>query len=512
MKKIFSLVLCAVLIFSCVAVLAACSGEKVIMLWGPQEHKDLYLKWAEEFRQQHADELKGYVFDFAGSGDAGAQSAMTIDPTKGAAVYSFPNDQMAILANVGALSPVFGENLDWSKSHNIESAVEATKMGDSYMAYPLQADNGYYMYYNKDAFRGTSVWDAENDCLKDDYTFRDLYNALDERGTGDSVYKDGNKNDIKLNWSNGKVCWPMASAWYVSGMFFAVGGDYDVQYNADGKQTSASCTFAYQLPEGKTSYKDGDFSIGLNAVECMKNSFLNADGKPNKHYMFADEGYNDKYMTYINTANPSAVETPLAAMVCGTWKAKDIQGFWGDDYAATYLPVLEGLDGARYAWKNFAGYKHLGVNPLCEFAQDGGDANIILLHKLAQYMSDKQSQLDRYELTGAGPSNKEALQDEKVAKDAALIALNKQYDRVCVYPQNTTVKDKNGNSMAGKPVGNGLGFRVQDSVPTNYWTPLQNFGQLLYDEFSTGSLNSFNAANITRTLGQLQKDIEKSAQ
>ena len=106
---------------------------------------------------------------------------MSIDPTKGAAIYTFANDQMANLANLNALSPLSGADLEWAKANNIEAAVEATKLGDKYMAYPLQADNGYYMYYNRSAFEGTSVWDAEKGDLKEGYTFRDLFNALDEK-------------------------------------------------------------------------------------------------------------------------------------------------------------------------------------------------------------------------------------------------------------------------------------------------------------------------------------------
>ena len=162
MKRVLSFLLVAALIISCAVSLSACGGgSKVIMIWGPEEQRELYLQWAEEFKEMHPDELKGYTFDYAGSGDAGAYSNMSIDPTKGAAIYTFANDQMANLANLNALSPLSGSDLEWAKANNIEAAVEATRLGEKYMAYPLQADNGYYMYYNKAAFEGTSVWDAE---------------------------------------------------------------------------------------------------------------------------------------------------------------------------------------------------------------------------------------------------------------------------------------------------------------------------------------------------------------
>lgn len=500
MKKIISMVLGIIMIATCLFSLCACSGgSKVIMLWGPEDHRELYLKWAEEFKAQHPDELKGYTFDFAGNGDAGAYSNMSIDPTKGAAIYTFANDQMANLANLNALSPLSGSDLEWAKANNIEAAVEATKLGEKYMAYPLQADNGYYLYYNKEAFEGTSVWDAEKGDLKEGYTFRDLYAALDE------------KTD---NWKNGLVSWPFGDSWYVSGVFFAVGGDFDVKYDSEGKQVSASCSFGYTLPEGKTNYRDGDYTLGEIAVQCMLNTFRNADGTINPHFKYTDGDkvpYNDTVSTFTNPENPQCQETPFAACINGTWKAAELHKNWGDNYAATVLPMVEDDAGNKYAMRTFAGYKHLGVNPMCEFAQKKPE-NIVLLHQLAQFLSDKEAQIDRYHRTGAGPSNKAALADPTIASDTALVALNAQYARTCMYPEGTTLKDTQGNSLAGKPVGNGLGFRVQDSVPANYWTPISNFAQTMWQEYSSGTLNAFSQKNLHKTLAQLQMDVEAASQ
>lgn len=491
MKKKVSLLLCLIMVLSGLLLLAGCSSEeKVIMLWGPEEHRDLYLQWASEFKASHEKELKGYTFDFAGSGNAGAYANMSVDPTKGAAIYSFPNDQMANLANLNALSPLGQNELAWAQENNIEASVEAAKLGEKYMAYPLQADNGFYLYYNKSAFRGTSLWDEANDCLVSEFTFQDLYNALDE------------KND---KWANGLVSWAFGDSWYVSGVFFAVGGDYEVTYNSEGKQTSASCTFGYILPEGKTSYKDGDFTVGETAVQCLVNTFRNPDGTINKHFLYTDSDkvpYNDTVSTYTNPNNPQFEESPLAATVNGTWKAAELQKNWGEDYAATWLPMLEDDAGNKYAWKTFAGYNLLGVNPMCEFVQDDPE-HIMILHELAQYMSSKEAQIARYQVSGAGPANKEALQDEAVVNDVALKALNAQYARECTYP---------AGEKAGQPVGNGLGYRVQDSVPANYWTPIQNFAQTLWQEYNAGELNQFSENSLHKTLGQLQMDIEKSAQ
>lgn len=506
MKKFLALLLSLVLLLGAMAACgakgengeaASTGNEKVIMIWGAEEHRESYLKFAEEFKAANPEAFKGYTFDFAGSGNAGAYANMAIDPTKGAAIYTFPNDQMANLANLNALSPLAASDLEWARNINIEAAVEATKLGDRYMAYPMQADNGFFMFVYKPAFEGTSVWDAEKDNLKDGYTFRELYAALDEKGG---------------EFANALVSWPFGDSWYDSGIFFAVGGDYDVRYNSEGKQVAASCSFAYTLPEGETSYKNGDFTVGETAMECMLNTFMNEDGTINKHFLYTDADkvpYNDQVDFYTDPNGELVKETPLVATVNGTWKAGKLRDNWGaENYRATVLPLVEDNEGLKYTWKTFAGYMHLGVNPMCEYVSDNPE-NIVWLHKLAQYLTEKGPAIDRYQISGVGPANKEALEDEAVKNDIALMALNAQYARECVYPE--------GHALAGQPVGNGLGFRVQDSVPANYWTPIQNFAQTMWQEYSAfindgTPLSSFSESKLHRTLAQLQTEIEQSAQ
>lgn len=497
MKKTLCIIISVLLIAASIVTLCACDNREVILIWGASDHQDIYLEYAEKFREAHIDQLKDYKFEFAGSGDSGAYSAMQTDPSAGAAVYTFANDMMANLINLGALAPVLGDNLAWSEENNIEAAVEATYMGGKSYAYPLQADNGYYMYYNKDAFKDTAVWDSATNGLKADYTFRDLYAALDEKGG---------------KWADGKVTWSIGDSWYTSGVFFSVGGDYKVTYDADGKQESAACWFSYTLPDGITDPYKGDYTIGMDAYECLKNSITvsNTDNTVSKHYLYSDaqgSHLNDNIDNYTNPDNTILAKTPLAAVICGTWKAAKLKEVWGDNYAATILPTLETDDGEMFAMKNFAGYKHIGVNPQCTFAKSS-EANLMLLHELAQYLSDTEVSIARYESTGAGPANKKALENEKVATDSALLALNAQYARECKYPANYSIAE-----LRGQPVGNGLGFRVQDAVPANYWAPIDKFGNTLYNEFANGKLDRFKDYITTKDyLAELQSEIEQAAQ
>lgn len=382
------------------------------------------------------------------------------------------------LKRIGALSKLNAEQTAWIKDNHVTAAVEAGKIGGDYYAYPVSADNGYFMYLNKEAFEGTNVWDATSDNLKAGYTFQDLYAALDQKGG---------------KWANGKVTWAIGDAWYVSGAFFGAGTDYSVTYNDKGEQTEAKCNFGYDVVDGKE-----DYTKGLEAVEAIKSTFMNADGSINKHFLYSDGGtepLNDNITKYLNSE-----ETPLAAAVCGTWKSSEIKGGlldttgqpinkgWGENARATVLPILEGAKD-DYLFKTFAGFKLMAVNPYSNFAQQS-EEHVAALHTLAKYLSDDYVSMERFASTALGPSNIKAQKNEEVAIDYALTALNEQY-----------------------ALDNNNGFRVQESVPANYWTPLEVFGKGLYNAMKDGTKGAFDTeANIKRTLKQLQFDIESAAQ
>lgn len=523
-KKIVCLVLAIVLIIACgAAVLSACGKkeDKTIIIWGPAEHKDIYLAWAEKFQQEHLDMLEGYTFSFAGSGDANAYASMNVDPTTGAAVYTFANDQAANLRNLGALAKTTGTNLEWSQKNNSEAAVEATKLGADYYGYPLQADNGYFMYYNKAAFKG-ATFANKNGEIQPGYTFRDMFDWLAQTNNKSS-YKNSKGDDVELDWSKSKVTWALGTSWYMSGIFFSVGGDYSLVYDDTGKQTSADCWFA---DDGS-----GKYQVGMAAYEATKNTFTTKGTKKvDPHYDYT-QNIDDYLSAHVGVDQETAREVPLAAAVCGTWRAKFLQNAWGEDYGATVLPVLETDSGDRYQMKTFAGYKNMGVNPLCSFVKNGKDpkeqaARLSLLHEFAQYLCGTEISLERYKATGAGPANNDALKDPDVASDIALNALNAQYALECVYPEGYSGKEiyytfaEDGSSVknerevkGGDPVGNGLGYRSQDSVPANYWSPIENIAQLMWSEFSSGEFKQFlTKVTIQNQLKKLQEAIQKSSQ
>lgn len=462
----FSLVGAALMSVGVLATLASCGPSKPeILIWGSGDHEDIYLAAAQKYAAENEWDV---TFTFAGNGDSGAYSNMSIDPQVGAAVYTYANDMLINLNRIGALSPVSGDNLTYIKEHHVNTAVESGKIGSNYYGYPLTADNGFFMYYNAAAFRGTDVWDSATDDLKEGYTFLDLYNALDQTGVSGRDEK----------WNDGIITWAMGDSWYISGIFFATGGDYRVTYDDEGKQESAECWFAYTEDASGTK----DYTVGLEAAEAMKNTVWQ-NGEVSKHFLYSDSTTN---LLNTNISNYLTNETnPLAAAICGTWVSTAIKEAWGDDARATVLPMVVGRDGEKYQFQTFSGFKLMGVNPMCAYARES-EENLLRLHDFAKYLTDAEVSLQRYESTGAGPSNLEAQENEKVKEDFALLALNEQFD---------------------------LGARVQESVPANYWTPIQNFGAGLYDCLKNGTTGAYDTeSNLKRTLAQMQADVVAAAQ
>lgn len=470
------------------------SGDKeTIQVWGPAEHKTMYENASAEFIKANPDFNVQVVY--SDSGDAGAYSNLSTDVQGGAAVYSYVNDMLVNLRRIGAAAPIPSDNVTWISENNTAGSVASGKIGEKYYGYPITDDNGYFMFFNKQAFVDTAVWDSKTGTLKAGYTFQDLFSALDEKGG---------------KWAKGQVTWAMGDSFYDSGVFFGCGGDYDVQYDENLAQTGVSCSFGYTKTDGVE-----DYTVGLESIACMKHSMLNADGTVNKHFAFTDgstaslNNFITKYLT-----DP---DNPLAACVCGPWKTTEIRdgtkdkdtgeilkAGWGTDAMATVLPMLEGRNssdtelisgetlsakGKMYQMKTFAGYKLLGVNPMCKYATESKE-HLVMLHKFAKYLSEETFQIQRYEASGSGPSNIAALNNETIKADFALQALKDQKDLL-----------------------DGNGYRIQSSVPSNYWTPIQVFGAAVYDHYANGTKGSFDThKNATRTLKQLQYDIVGAAQ
>ena len=98
------------------------------------------------FIEQNAD--KGNVtIEIGVQSESSAKDTVLADPESAADVFAFADDQLNELVNAGALQEVL-LNPDDVKSRNLPGSVGAATMNDKLYAYPMTADNGYFLYYD----------------------------------------------------------------------------------------------------------------------------------------------------------------------------------------------------------------------------------------------------------------------------------------------------------------------------------------------------------------------------
>lgn len=111
--------------------------------------------------------------------------------------------------------------------------------------------------------------------------------------------------------------------------------------------------------------------------------------------------------------------TDAAVVITGIWNANTAAEYFGANLGATDLPSFE-VDGKSYHLGSFTGNKLIGVKP----QTDSKKAAVLQL--LAQFLTNEQCQLERYEQFQWGPSNIAAQNSDAVQANTSLAALAKQ--------------------------------------------------------------------------------------
>lgn len=240
MKKLVSLLLAALMVTS----LVACSskpaeggetggttgGETITLkVWGSQEDQDMLKGMIEEFKTANAD--KTWDISLGVVGEPDARQKYLEDPAAAADVFAFANDQLTDLVNAGALYKVT-RNTENFKDIYSAGTIDAASIDDQLYAYPMTADNGYFMYYDSTVFSPEDVQSLDTMLAK-----------AEEAGK--------------------KVFMDVSNGWYIASFFIGNGGTLTV--GEDGKQIS-----------------DYNNEKGLEAGEAIKNftahpAFLTGD-------------------------------------------------------------------------------------------------------------------------------------------------------------------------------------------------------------------------------------------
>ncbi|MBQ9609635.1 MAG: extracellular solute-binding protein [Lachnospiraceae bacterium] len=354
--------------------IAATDGTVSLTVWASEEDQDFTQGLIDSFVKQYPDVT--FDIQLGACSEADAKDTVLTDIEAAADVFTFADDQMNELVNAGALQEVVSTYTYDVKSESLSGAVEAASMNGKLYAYPMTADNGYFLYYDKSVFSDSDV------------------ETLDKM--------------LEVAEAAGKqVAMEVSGAWYNYSFFKGAG--YDVTLNDDG--VTNSCTW-------------------------------NADGATDVAQAIIDIG---KSSAFVNAGDADIVtgitEGKIAAAVSGTWNADTIKGAWGDNYAATKLPTYT-VAGKQVQMASFSGYKLIGVN--------SHSKNIGWSMILAEYLTNEENQVARFNARSLGPANAKAAASSDVQSNPAIAALAKQAD-----------------------------YAVPQRVGGNYWEPANTLGLTL---------------------------------
>lgn len=339
------------------------AGTYQIKVWVAEAAVELTKKQIGDYNKNNTDGIKIEAnVEAVGEGEAATQ--MTTDVEAGADIYCFAQDQFARLVQVGALSQLGQAAGQLVSETNASSVVSAAKSGDTLYAYPLTADNGYFMYYDKSV-------------ITDESHLTSMESLIADCETAGKYFAFEVEN----------------SAWYNAAFFFATGCKSEWTTDSDGKFVSVNDTY--------------NSANGLKAIKGL-------------YKLVSSKAYLDS-----SAADSFAATIPSAVLVSGTWAYKDVYDILGDNLGVAPLPSFtvdsETSDGEivheTFHLGSFSGCKLLGVKPQTDAKRSAA------IHKLAQYLTGEAAQSERFTELAWGPSNTNAQKAPEVQANPALAAL-----------------------------------------------------------------------------------------
>ncbi|WP_040214455.1 extracellular solute-binding protein [Clostridium polynesiense] len=171
-----------------------------LKVWGAQEDQQLLGELITSFKE--ANKEKNYNITLGVVGENDAKTKILEDPDAAPDVFAFANDQLVDLVKAGALYEIT-RNKEAVISANLPATVEASTVNGKLYGYPMTADNGYFLYYDKSVISEEQV------------------KTLD----GILAAAKGKNKKVFMDVSNG---------WYIASFFLGGGGTLKI--DADGKQ------------------------------------------------------------------------------------------------------------------------------------------------------------------------------------------------------------------------------------------------------------------------------------
>lgn len=399
MKKLLVFVLLIALTLGCVFAGGGSEG-KTAETTSTERTKYVLTVWGAQDDQELLKELcnayaeahpeNDYKFLFGVQAETDAADKVLNDPESGPDVFSFASDQINKLIQAGALARIGGTALDTLKQNNSAGSVDSATV-------VINGEEQVYAYPYTGDNTYFLCYDKSQLSEEDVKSLDKIIAVAAEKGkqVAFRLYDDG---------------------WYLSSFFFADSDlNYEVTYSEDLTETSVSINY--------------DSADGLEVMKALRSYFANS--------AFTGNVDDSKIIAGVTSGN-------LIAVVTGTWNMKAIKAVWGENTGVSVLPTAN-IGGQEVALNGYFGYKLIGVNG---YSQNKAEA-----HKLAQWLTNEQSQRRRFEVRGFGPTNKNVMASEEVQKDDVISVVLKE----AAY------------------------FRTQKGVPSTYWTPMASLTKQFLD-------------------------------
>lgn len=280
------------------------SGKVELKVWAEESTFDALSQMVDSFKEEYKGQAD-FDITLEQNVDAYTKANVLADVHNAADVFVMVDDQVASLAAAGALYPV--PNVEEVKAANVQTAVDAATINDVLYAYPMTADNGCFLYYNKKYYKDSDVTTLDNV----------LQVAADH------------KKKVAMDWGSG---------WYLYSFFGQTGLDFGI--NEDG--VTNHCNW---------NSKDGDIK-GVDIASAM----LEIAANPG----FASMSDGD----FIAGAQKGTV----IAGVSGVWDSDALKKAWGNDLGAVKLPTYT-VAGKQVQMTSFSGCKLIGVNAYSKDAE-----------------------------------------------------------------------------------------------------------------------------------------------
>lgn len=139
--------------------IANTTGPVDMTVWASEEDQDLTKKLLEDFKALYSDVT--FNITLGAESESTAKDTVLTDVEAAADVYAFADDQINELVQAGALMEVAANYTYDVANENALGAVNAATVDGKLYAYPMTADNGYFMFYDSSVFTADDVKSLE---------------------------------------------------------------------------------------------------------------------------------------------------------------------------------------------------------------------------------------------------------------------------------------------------------------------------------------------------------------